>query len=273
MGLLSWLFGKKDDAPMSRHSARLAQQSNARAVVKWRDGSFPMEVVGESHYQRALSSICGPHTRDGHDHECTAVIELEPSNPHDQNAMAVRIQNRIVGYLPRDQAARVATQMRDEGISSANCRARVRGGWRTNQYDEGNFGVRLSIPQTGWIDFGIGRAPPVKQARPKPKNAVKPQRPEPADNGPLLGERVTIIGAPSNGELAMNLAKHGAYIMAGFGKTTTMLVVVEDRPFTPGLLRSANYEKAKEQIDQGAPLRILSLSEIRQLLGEGVQNS
>jgi hypothetical protein len=61
-----------------------------------------MEVVGESNYQKALSEILGPHTRAGYDEELGAVIELEPSNPYDSNAVAVKIRGYLVGYLPRD---------------------------------------------------------------------------------------------------------------------------------------------------------------------------
>ncbi|MEM9138209.1 MAG: HIRAN domain-containing protein [Pseudomonadota bacterium] len=221
-----------------------------------------MEVVGESNYQQALSTICGAHTRDGYDQQLSAIIELEPSNQYDSNAVVVKIQGQVVGYLPREQAARVGSKMREEGLSSTGCQARVRGGWRTNQHDEGNFGVRLAIPQRGWIDFGTGRMPTKESAWPKKSPTAK--RPEPADSGPLCGEWVAIIGAPSDGDLARKLAAQGARIMAGVGKSTTLLVVAEDRPFTPGLLRSAQYRKAEEQISKGASLRILSKSEVQE---------
>lgn len=84
------------------------------------------------------------------------MIECEPANHHDPNAIMVKIQGRKVGYLSREQAQRVGQQMREAGLKAATCLARVRGGWRTNQYDEGHYGVNLAIPNLGRIDFGIG---------------------------------------------------------------------------------------------------------------------
>jgi len=273
MSLLSWLFGRKTRAalidknpPPSAVDALYAHNSSQYYEVKCRDGSFPMEVVGESHYQKALVAICGPHTRVGHDETFSAVIELEPSNAYDSNAVVVKIRGRVVGYLPREQAARVGSQLREEGLSSVGCMARVRGGWRTNQYDEGNFGVWLGIPQRGWIDFGTGRSSPaVSKSAPQVK-AERPNRPEAAVSGPLLGESVAVIGAPPDGGLAKELAAQGARLMAGVGKSTTILVVAQDRPFTPGLTGSAQYRKAEQLIIEGAKLRIVSYSELRKLI-------
>lgn len=166
--------------------SRLFQGRAPRANVIWRSGSFPMKVVGESNYQDTLSGICGPHTRNGHNHKTSAIIELEPENLHDNNAVVVKINGRVVGYLPREQAQRVGSQLREEGHSRANCHALIRGGWRTNQYDQGNFGVSLAIPQMGWIDFGTGRTP-ADVATSKSKKREKTKKPKRSEHGPLLG--------------------------------------------------------------------------------------
>ena len=124
------------------------------ARVRLQTKGFPLDAVGESHYQDALERICGGHNRDGHYFEVEAVMRREPANPHDPNAVSVWIEREIVGYLARDQAARVSGQMAEDGIDEAACEAQVVDGWRTNQYDEGHFGVRLAVPRWGWIDFG-----------------------------------------------------------------------------------------------------------------------
>jgi hypothetical protein len=121
-----------------------------------------MQAVGESHYQDSLIAICGAYSRDGTEATYEGLIEREPANPHDPNAIMVKILGRKVGYLPREQAERVSEQMRGSGLSSATCSARVRGGWRTNQYDEGSYGVQLAIPNHGRIDFGLGAEPPTR---------------------------------------------------------------------------------------------------------------
>lgn len=199
-----------------------------------------MEVVGESNYQSALLAICGKHTRYGHDGQYMAVLKLEPTNPYDPNAVQVLIDNRLVGYLARNQALRLKTQMDEAGLTAVRCRARVRGGWRTNQYDEGSYGVMLAMPTTGWIDLGIGAEPPArKKPEPKPVKAV-------VENGPLTGERIAFMGESQAPHLAEQLEAAGARIMASVGTTTTILVVVSPRPFTPGLQGSAKYRRAIE---------------------------
>jgi hypothetical protein len=287
MGLLSWLFGRHEE-PAANQAQKLLQRNfdqasepkiaeqdpmsasssvpgANKASVQWRAGSFPMEVVGESRYQNALVAICGAHTRYGHDSEYSANIEREPLNPFDRNAVVAKIGGRTVGYLSREQAVRVSEQMIADGIVSASCKARVRGGWRTNQYDEGHYGVWLAIPNWGWIDFGIGASPSIDGLPYVPRKAST--RPEPSQTGSLVGEWVALIGATDDGELAKQLARNGAKIMAGVGKSTTLLVVAEERPFTPGLVGSSRYRQAQDLIKAGRLLRIVSLSEAREMMG------
>ncbi|MCU0907099.1 MAG: HIRAN domain-containing protein [Rhodobacteraceae bacterium] len=218
-----------------------------------------MEVVGESHYQNALVRIGGGHNRYGHQIEAEAELVREPGNPFDTNAIVVLIHGDTVGYLPRDQAARVSAQMAEDGIERATCGAKIIGGWRTNQYDEGSFGVRLAIPCWGWIDFGLGKQAPGAN---KSVNTVAPLRPQAAENGPLKGQWVVIWGAPSDGAEARELANLGAHIMAGVGKSTTMVVQVDDF-LTEEMQRSSTYKKAKARISEGGHLAIVKLSDLR----------
>lgn len=269
MGIFSWLFGGKSKP--STHSdasqqSKIETYNTSKAQVRWRSGSFPMDVVGESNYQKALISICGPHTRHGHDQEYMAIIKLEPSNKYDSNAVVVQISSKVVGYLPRGEALRVGSQMREENLSKATCNARVKGGWRTNQHDEGHYGVQLAIPRQGWIDFGTGRTDPgTKTSWSKTDPAPKTERPQAAKSGPLLGEKIAFSGMRSDCDLAKNLAGKGAYIMANLGKSTSVLVVNEERPFSVAMMTSARYEIADKQIKDGRNLRIMSLSEAHAL--------
>jgi hypothetical protein len=252
MSIFSFLFG--DPKPKSAQQPR----------IRWREGSFPMQVVGESNYQDALIAICGAHTRHGHEGEHEAFIEPEPSNPHDPNAIMVKIRGRKVGYLPREHAQRVGQQMQKAGLVAAACPARVRGGWRTNQYDEGHYGVSLAIPNLGWIDFGIGAEQPARTSPPKPTA----KRPEAATLGPLQGHRIALMGAASDSEIAHELAAAGARIMSGVGNSTTLLVVVTERPFDVGIRRSANFCRAEDMIDAGSHLKIISISEARVMIAK-----
>lgn len=245
-----------------------AGPNSAKTSIVWRAGSFPLEVVGESNYQRELVSICGRYTRLGHDTEHSASINLEPLNPHDSNAVVVKIKGKTVGYLPKQQAVRVGTQMREVCLTEVNCNARVRGGWRTNQHDEGLYGVRLAVPTRGLIDFGLpDRSPktPVIEWPKKPKK-IRVVRPKPALEGPLKGERIFLLGCPKDGTIAQELAAHGAKLMSKVGKTTSMLVIARERPFTVGISNSAEYKAAEEFRSSGNDLEIMTVDELRKTL-------
>lgn len=280
MGLLSWLFGQRKEDPATRLSPTdnlnrykdedgasrsrkapteyMINAGHSAPHIRWREDSYPLDVVGESNYQDALIAIAGRYTREGDSVEVEAELVREPSNPHDPNAVAVRIQRRTVGYLSRDQAVRVGGQMREEGLSVVVCSALIRGGWRTNQYDEGLYGVRLAVPSYGWIDLGTGAKPPEKV--PAPRRKI--ERPEPVAVGPLTGQRIAIMGGLSDAALAQELADAGAKIMSGVGTTTTMLVIASERPFTPGERASAGFRKAEQN-----GIRIVSAREAREMTG------
>lgn len=68
-------------------------------------GDEGLEVVGESHYQDALWRIVGGRRLEPVRHPIEAVLELEPHNVYDGNAICVRIEGEVVGYLSRDDAA------------------------------------------------------------------------------------------------------------------------------------------------------------------------
>lgn len=253
MKLWSMLFGTSRSKGSDPEVQRLPSPS--LPIIQWKPNSFPMKVVGESNYQAALVAICGRHTRHGYEGEHKAFLVREPTNAHDKNAVLVRIEHRKIGYLGRDQALRVGQQMAAAGLYEVACKARIRGGWRTNQYDEGHFGVSLAVPNSGWIDFGIGGE------RPTPEPTVRQRRGhkiKSSDTGPMAGQRVFILGAQSSEAVAQELAAAGATIMATIGKSTTLMVVNAPHPFAVGVRRSANFRKAQE-----ANLKVVSIDEVR----------
>lgn len=139
MGWLSKLFGLEGAA------------SPSLPLIVWREGSYPTQAVGESNYQAALEVICGGYSRHGHEVLCEASLIPDPTNPYDANAVKVVIARHLVGYLCRDDAIRFGEEMTAAGRlgEGARCAAKVKGGWRTNQYDEGQFGVSLGVPGRG----------------------------------------------------------------------------------------------------------------------------
>lgn len=74
----------------------------------WSQGAWPTrEVVGEAYRNDSIRTLF-PSRRlsGGHDLDKTARLVPEPRNPHDANAVAVVVDNVLVGYLARDEAAK-----------------------------------------------------------------------------------------------------------------------------------------------------------------------
>jgi hypothetical protein len=103
-------------------------------------GSFDQEVVGESHYQGMLSKIVAS-IPSGHDF-VQATLEMEPNNPYDKNAVAVKIAGQLVGYLPKAAAKEYRKLAKAESIPAITvCPAIIRGSPDTS------YGVWLGIPE------------------------------------------------------------------------------------------------------------------------------
>lgn len=114
------------------------------------------EVVGESHYQADLEAIAGGKSEEAVELEKWAHLIPEPENAYDRNAVAVYIEGRKVGYLPRVDAETYAfllAQVWEKYKCRGVCRARISGGWRRVHeqkngkawVDEGSFGVKLAL--------------------------------------------------------------------------------------------------------------------------------
>jgi hypothetical protein len=97
-------------------------------------------VVGAAKYQRELTELAGGKRRDSQYIATNAELWREPDNTYDTNAVQVLIGGRVVGYLPRAEAERVAAVMDGAGELARTCLAEIRGGWRDGK-DEGHFGV------------------------------------------------------------------------------------------------------------------------------------
>lgn len=127
-----------------------------RPAVSWRlyGGDEDLEVVGEASYQDTLWSLCGGSRGDRVRHDVVAVLVPEPQNPHDGNAICVRVDSHVVGYLPRDVAARYLSGLLALMSSSGGdvaLRGVIVGGGHRND-GPGRLGVWLSHAPA---DFGI----------------------------------------------------------------------------------------------------------------------
>lgn len=103
-------------------------------------GRFDQEVVGESHYQSMIAKIVASMPA-GHDF-VQSTLEMESNNPHDRNAVAVKIAGQLVGYLPRAPAKEYRKLAKAEGIPViAPCPAIIKGS------DDTAYGIWLGLPE------------------------------------------------------------------------------------------------------------------------------
>ena len=135
MGFLSRLFG-----PPPKRSEQSISLNGL--------DTFSVKVVGESHYQDNLSKICGGFTKEGIENIATAKLVHADDNPYDNKAIRIEISGMTVGYLSRSEARYFRDQMRANGYVglTANCKAKITGGWDRGINDVGNFGVSLDLP-------------------------------------------------------------------------------------------------------------------------------
>lgn len=109
-------------------------------------GDFSIDVVGESHYQQALERAAGGRSESGVDVVVKATLVLEDSNPHDDQAVAVRLDGATVGYLDRYKARAFRQIIATWNVPPdypLRCMAKITGGWDRGNGDRGSFGIRL----------------------------------------------------------------------------------------------------------------------------------
>lgn len=103
---------------------------------------FDFDIVGESNYQRAIMTAAEAAFAAGERRAyLIATIHLDDGNPYDSKAVEVRINDRTVGYLDRDDARRYRRWKESNNISDpATCRSViVKGG-------NDGAGVWLDLP-------------------------------------------------------------------------------------------------------------------------------
>lgn len=94
-----------------------------------------------------------------------------------------------------------------------------------------------------------------------------PSAPRPAATGPLRGQRIALLGSRRDGPLARHLAALGARIVAGVGKTATMLVVSNAQTFGRFVTAHADYRRAEELNRAGAAIEIVGEDALLTRLG------
>jgi hypothetical protein len=105
MGLLDRILNRRGGSDLRAATpAPVLVESQPTVAVALLRGRHDLDVVGESHYQDALWRVVGGRTAERVRVEVQAVLQAEPDNPYDPNAIAVLIDGAKVGYLCRDDA-------------------------------------------------------------------------------------------------------------------------------------------------------------------------
>lgn len=134
---------------LGRGSTPAARPATAREAAPTEivlRGDERVAAVGESHYQPALLRASGTSPGEAIQFACRASLVPEPNNPYDPNAIAVHIDEDIVGYLARADA--ISWQPVVHALSGlgqiAVCDAMIAG--RGIGADTTNLGVFLHLP-------------------------------------------------------------------------------------------------------------------------------
>ncbi len=130
---------------MVRRQVRKQREQAMTARIRG-DGRYAAEVVGESHYGDNFRRLRQEMRPKGADEEWfgDALLRLEGDNPHDDQAVAVFIDGRQVGYLGRDLARDFRFSIQRGGLTARSefaVGARIYWGG-----DDGLFSVSLDLP-------------------------------------------------------------------------------------------------------------------------------
>ena len=118
--------------------------SGLSIVSKAPDGvDYNYDVVGESFQRDHLTALIRAHNAfESGEIYSTAVLELEPTNPFDPNAVKVVVEGTQVGYIPKFDSPAVTEMVKKSGKSSYEVPVRI--GWDTNSPSP-LIGVRLVL--------------------------------------------------------------------------------------------------------------------------------
>lgn len=101
------------------------------------DGTFSQFVAGASNYQHTLVEFSHAGRKG------LVTLSRQPDNPHDRDAVVVTWNARILGYLPREDAADFATDLTELNLTGQRVEAwaRVVGG----STDKPTRGLRIDL--------------------------------------------------------------------------------------------------------------------------------
>ena len=228
MGFLRRLFSRSDSPDADELVAAWRLTPDRPDAV--------LQVVGEGSYQPNLRALAGRLTPDGPTNtDFIAALVPEPTNRYDRNAISVRIDGRVVGYLAREEAVRYRPIVEWAGargrILAAD--ARLTGGWDRGSSDRGSLGVVLHVGSPGetLLELLEG-APPVRSDHAWPGLMVA-----------FTGEsRFALEGVPIDRECATVLARRaGLQVHPRITKKVQLLVDCDPNGASGNELKAREY--------------------------------
>jgi hypothetical protein len=104
---------------------------------------YNYDVVGESFQRDHLTELIRAHNAfESGEIYSTAVLELEPTNPFDPNAVKVVVEGVHVGYIPKFDSPAVTAMIKKRGKKEIEVPVRI--GFDTNS-PEPLIGVKLAL--------------------------------------------------------------------------------------------------------------------------------
>ncbi len=100
-------------------------------VHHWSDeGRYQLEVLGESRYSDTIRALAGEHGEAAADTHHKALLLADDNNPYEDKAVAVFLNNEMVGYLAPKDAVAFRTMLARQEISGqlTSTDAVIRGG-------------------------------------------------------------------------------------------------------------------------------------------------
>lgn len=143
MSIWRHVTGERPKRLAEREAER--QERTAAAYYLSSDAGFNLSIVGESNYQGTLREVDAGRCEVGEAVVFRVLIEREPGNPYDAEAIVVRDEQSgdVVGYLSRKDARAYATVFNVLGTKRqcGLCRARLVGGTE----EKPSYGVVLDL--------------------------------------------------------------------------------------------------------------------------------
>lgn len=148
--LKRWFGAKSVPLPRNRNRALKGFWWHSPPQVALAAGKgWNTEVVGESYRQEAPEQIVGGYAQYGCNFHTMAQLALPNDTATFPDAVAVLIDAKVVGFIPKEHSALLRRELLEVPGSErgVTCKAVIRGGWDETETGgtKGSFGVWLSL--------------------------------------------------------------------------------------------------------------------------------